>query len=78
MKEMSIRQKQLYDFIGRFAEEKGYAPSYRDISAGCGLGNSTVVAHLLALKRKGYISSVTGIPRTLRILPQSFQFRESH
>ncbi len=78
MKELSARQKQLYDFIDSFAKEKGYAPSYRDISEGCGLGNSTVVAHLNAMRKKHFIIWQEKIPRTIRVIPQSYQFRARH
>lgn len=50
------RQRQILDFLITKAQEKGYAPSVREIAAALGLRSpSTVHQHLAALEHKGYI-----------------------
>ncbi len=60
------------------AKEKGYAPSIDEMAENLGIGRSTCVAHLAGLKRKKCIDSLSGIPRTLHVVPRSFQFRARH
>ncbi len=74
MKGLSIRQKQLYDFIDSFAKEKGYAPSVNEMGEGICAGRSTVVAHILALRRKKYVLWQDGQPRTIHVIPHNFPF----
>jgi len=69
MKEMSVRQKEIYDFIVKYHEENSISPSIRDISVKMGMGDSTVAAHLNALKKKGYITQMDRIPRSIKIIP---------
>lgn len=50
------RQRQILDYLVNRAQEKGYAPSVREIAAALGLRSpSTVHQHLTALEQKGHI-----------------------
>ncbi len=50
------RQRQVLDYLITRAQEKGYAPSVREIAAALGLRSpSTVHQHLTALEQKGHI-----------------------
>lgn len=61
MQELTSRQQQVLDFVCRFREEHGCPPSLREISDHIGTkGTATALAHLEALKRKGYISRREG------------------
>lgn len=61
MQELTSRQQQVLDFVCRFREEHGCPPSLREISDYIGTkGTATALAHLEALKRKGYISRREG------------------
>jgi repressor LexA len=69
MNGLSVRQKQLYDFIDGFVRENGYAPSIKDIAEGVGIGNSTAAAHLNAMRKKHRVTWRERTPRSLRVIP---------
>lgn len=61
MQELTLRQQQVLEFVRYFREEYGCPPSLREISDHIGTkGTATALAHLEALKRKGYISRREG------------------
>lgn len=65
---LSLRQKQILDFITNFILERGYAPSVRDLADGCESSSSSVVQyHLNVLERDGYIHRDRGISRSIRV-----------
>lgn len=69
MKEISDRQKQIYQFIKRIVQEKGYPPSVREIGNAVGLqSSSTVHGHLAKLEDKGYIRRDPTKPRAIEIV----------
>ncbi|WP_052256565.1 transcriptional repressor LexA [Salinicoccus sp. YB14-2] len=69
MKEISDRQKQIYQFIKRTVQEKGYPPSVREIGNAVGLqSSSTVHGHLAKLQDKGYIKRDPTKPRAIEIV----------
>ncbi|SDK25547.1 transcriptional repressor LexA [Lacicoccus qingdaonensis] len=69
MKEISDRQKQIYQFIKRTVQEKGYPPSVREIGNAVGLqSSSTVHGHLAKLEDKGYIKRDPTKPRAIEIV----------
>ena len=58
---LTKKQKRVYDWIKRFIQEHGYAPSYDEIRKGLGFNSlSTVYEHLKRLEEKGYIRSPWG------------------
>lgn len=49
-------QYRLLSYINGYIDMNGWAPSYRDMCAGTGLGSTSSVSHQLnALEEKGYI-----------------------
>lgn len=64
---LTIRQKEIYDFIRRYQEtNRGMAPTFRDIGEAVGLrSSSTVASHLNTMRAKGYLKSNRGIPRSI-------------
>ena len=53
---LTRRQREIYDFIRKFIEEKGYAPSLEEIGRAFGLSSAaTVHKHVTNLVRKGMI-----------------------
>ena len=57
MAELSNKRKQVLDFIHQFIEEKGYAPSMRDIMRGCTISSmASVQQHLAMLQKDGHIN----------------------
>ncbi|WP_411844133.1 transcriptional repressor LexA [Salinicoccus sp. HZC-1] len=69
MKELTDRQKQIYQYIKRTVQEKGYPPSVREIGNAVGLqSSSTVHGHLSKLQDKGYIKRDPTKPRAIEIV----------
>ena len=55
LKELTQKQKQIYDFISEFILSRGYPPSVREIGEAVGLRSpSTVHMHLGTLEKEGY------------------------
>ena len=70
-KKLTRRQRQVLNFIENYIREKGYSPSYRDISQFMGFSPPSSKDHVYALVRKGYLEHLSGFPRSLKI-PQQF------
>ena len=68
-KNLTRRQRQIYDFILDQIHRKGYPPSVREIGGAFDLSSSaTVHSHLAALESKGLIRRDPGKPRALEVL----------
>jgi repressor LexA len=66
---LSKRQRQIYDFVVRYADKHGYPPTVREIGESVGLASpSTVHAHLANLERAGYLKRDPTKPRALEIM----------
>ena len=71
MKALSFRQQHIIDFLNRFAEERSYPPTVRDIVNGCGISSTSVVDYNLdILEREGYIRRHPGISRGIELVTQ--------
>ncbi len=56
MQTLTKKQKLVLDYIRRFVEEHGHAPSYEEVAHGVGLSSpSTIHSHVEKLEQKGYI-----------------------
>lgn len=66
---LTTRQRQIYEFIQRHTNEKGYPPTVRDIGKAIGLtSSSTVHAHLANLERLGMLRRDPTKPRAMEVL----------
>ena len=71
MKTLSPKQKQIMAFLKRFAREKNYPPTVRDIVSGCGISSTSVAAYNLdILEREGYLRRHPGISRGIELANQ--------
>jgi repressor LexA len=71
------KQKEVYEFLKKFTEEKGYPPSVREICDAVSLrSTSTVHGHLKRLEKKGLIKRDPTKPRALEIAELSSHKRE--
>ncbi len=69
MKKLTLRQKEILNYITEEVMHKNYPPSVREICNKMGLSSSsTVHAHLKALEKKGYIKRDPAKPRAIEIL----------
>jgi len=64
---LTPKQKQILDYIEKYLDINGYAPSYREIADHFGFSSvATVAEHVENLKQKGYLSSEESGYRALR------------
>jgi repressor LexA len=67
--DLTKRQKEIFDFIRRYASKHGYPPTVREIGKAVGLGSpSTVHAHLANLEKIGLLKRDPSKPRALEVL----------
>lgn len=72
MKETTGRQRSILEYVAKFAREKGYPPTIREIRDAFHLkSNRGVVDHLRALERKGCIRRTPGISRGIEMLAEA-------
>src|SRR5215469_47705 len=66
--ELSRRQRQILEVIREWVEQRGYAPTLREIAEAVGLTSKSSVAHQLStLEKKGYLRRDFGRPRTVEM-----------
>jgi repressor LexA len=67
--DLTKRQKEIFDFIRRYASKHGYPPTVREIGKAVGLtSSSTVHAHLANLERIGLLKRDPTKPRAIELL----------
>ena len=59
------RQAEVYNFVCQFISDHGYAPSVREIAAGCGISVCTTQFHLCNLEEQGKIRHNPKISRSI-------------
>lgn len=70
MRDLTQRQKEIFDFVLRSLREEGSIPSVREICQAFGFSSTNAVnTHLEALAKKGYISRRPGSARNIEIAP---------
>ena len=69
-KPLTKKQREILDFIGDFAEDHGYAPSFEEIATRFGYASlATVHEHLENLRAKGYIRKGYNESRSIEVVP---------
>jgi len=67
---LTRRQREIYDFIAGFVEERGYSPSLEEIAAAFGLSSvATVHKHVKHLVDKGYLRKAWNRSRSVEPVP---------
>lgn len=67
---LTKRQREILTFLGSYAEDNGYAPSFEEIASRFHYNSlATVHEHLSNLERKGYIKRSYNESRAIQILP---------
>jgi repressor LexA len=67
--DLTKRQKEIFDFIGKYAAKYGYPPTVREIGKAVGLhSSSTVHAHLANLEKSGLLRRDPTKPRAIELL----------
>ena len=71
VKDLTKRQKEIFDFIGTYLSKHGYPPTVREIGKAVGLhSSSTVHAHLSKLESLGVLKRDPSKPRALEVMVQ--------
>jgi repressor LexA len=69
---LTKRQRQIFDFVSEFVEERGYSPSLEEIAAAFGLSSvATVHKHVKHLVDKGYLQKAWNRSRSVEPVPLS-------
>lgn len=69
MVQLTKRQREIFDFIGKYAQEMGYPPTVREIGKAVGLhSSSTVHVHLANLEKAGVLRRDPSKPRAIEVL----------
>ncbi len=70
----SERRLTILSFIIEFSDNKGYAPSVRDIMPIAGLSSSSTMHKVLSRMEKDKLIQVTqGVARSMRVLPKGIE-----
>lgn len=65
---LTVKKRQILEFIERSLRERGYPPSVREIGEAVGLtSSSTVHAHLASLQQMGYLRRDPTKPRAMEV-----------
>ena len=65
---LTARQTEVFLYIDQFARLNGFSPSIREVGANFKIAASSVLEHLKALEKKGFIRRLPFKPRCLEIL----------
>ena len=75
MNDLSPRQSAIVWHIAVYTGQKGYPPSFRDLSdAMGGISPNAVSNHINACVKKGYLSKREGLARTLTLTDKATQW----
>jgi len=71
VKDLTKRQREIFDFISRYLSRHGYPPTVREIGKAVGLhSSSTVHAHLSKLESLGILKRDPTKPRAIEVLAE--------
>jgi len=65
---LTLRQKEVLEFIVEYSSDNGYPPSRLDIACNFLFGPNAAQCHLKAIEKKGYITLTKGINRGIKIV----------
>lgn len=68
MKELTIKQKITLEAIEWFIDRNGYSPTFQELANILDCNICTVFKKVLLLEDKGYVSTISGKPRTIKVL----------
>jgi repressor LexA len=67
--DLTKRQREIFDYIGKYADKMGYPPTVREIGKAVGLhSSSTVHVHLANLEKAGVLRRDPSKPRAIEVL----------
>jgi repressor LexA len=70
---LTKKQKKVLDFIKKYTDRKGYAPSLEEIQGNFGLASvSTAYYYVTKLEKEGYLQRKSHQPRAISVQPSKF------
>jgi repressor LexA len=76
--QLTPKQQQLFDYLGRIIDRDGRSPSLREAAADLGVSHAAVAQGLKALEEKGYVMRQGRYSRTLFLLNPARQPAAPH
>lgn len=73
MKELTKKQKKIFEFLSSYVKEHGYPPTMREIGAYFGFTWPAAKGHLIALKKKGLIRISSFKSRGIEIVASKYR-----
>ena len=71
MDSLTQKQMDILAFISSFCKSSGYSPSIREIGNHFGIAPPSVLSHLRALEKKGFIRRIPFKPRCLEVVKKA-------
>lgn len=68
---LTLRQKEILDFIEEYSSDSGYPPSRLDIACNFSFGVNAAQDHLKAIEKKGYIALTKGVGRGIKVIKKA-------
>lgn len=68
MNDLTVKQKMVLEAIEWFIKTKDYSPTYDELAIILNCNKKTIFEKIMILEEKGYISTVNGKARTIKIL----------
>ncbi|MDP4143160.1 MAG: HTH domain-containing protein [Bacillota bacterium] len=66
---LTKKQENMLRIIQDYIDQNGYPPTVRELGERSGISStSTVHSYIKSIEKEGYLSSVEGLPRTIKIL----------
>ncbi len=70
--EITVRQKEILEFMAAYQDREGFPPSIREICQAVGLSSpGSLIKHLRSLEAKGFIAGVPGKKRAWKLTNRS-------
>ncbi len=71
MKELTVKQRKIFEYLERYALEKGYPPTIREVGEAFQITAKGAYDHLKAIEKKRYIKCIRNRSRAIEILKSS-------
>lgn len=68
MKPLTVKQKMTLEAIEYFIDNNGYSPTFQELAKLLNKNVSTVFKKVIILEEAGYVSSISGKQRTIKVL----------
>ena len=64
---MTLRQKQVLDYVNKFIQDKGYSQSLAEIAKHLGVSGPAARGHVQMLIKRNYLTHIPGAARSIQV-----------